>query len=83
MSNALKFKTVANGVHKRATTHLGVIYDVRKVAFGFGGARAWNATVTSPHWSGDSARNETDNLASGVTYQEAIKAANVSAAKSF
>lgn len=68
MRNALKFRTITNGVHKVATDHFGVEYHVQKVVFGGKSGEAWIAYMSG----GES----TDNLVSRASYQQAIKACN-------
>lgn len=77
MSNALKFRTIANGSHKQATTHFGVTYDVTKDV----NSGRWAARVTSPNWIGEGELNLTDTLAEGATFNQAIKACNDAEAK--
>jgi len=75
MSNALKFRTITNGVHKVATDNFGTEFHVQRVVFGGKASESWIAyTVGNGH---------TDNLASRASYQQAINACNTAAGKRF
>lgn len=74
MSNALKFKTVINGIKKTAETHFRTVYTVEKTGVAVNSSTNWTTKVTVPSFRGMGGGTET--LAANVSYAEAVKAAN-------
>jgi len=77
MSNALKFRTITNGVHKVATDNFGVEFHVQRVVFGGKASESWVAYMV------DSGQKTYDNLIRRASYQQAINACNTAAGKRF